>query len=325
MKIKYFSLLFLCLLLLYACSKDQDLQVDTPSFNVAGYTVEDIIDTLGNPVKQVTFNMEGNADVISFYSGEIFHEYAYKDGHILPTDALNMSFEYFAALGTGTVIRENQLSVQISTDFNGEMTDEGIGSASWTDITERFSLQQVKDITERTATSADISDLTDVGTPFYIAFKYVTPPQTTTERYSTWDLFSFSVSQETALGSTLLFSQSDSPVPLYFKGPNDADDPGRSARSVSNSSRIRFRGNILAKNLPLHAEVWAITPPLVKGDDIDLGPDRPASIKSRIDPVLTAFTYNYTEPGTYKVAFIASNVTTKGEKKIVKELEIVVP
>lgn len=322
MKTKYFSLLFPCLLLLFACDKDRDLKVENPSFNVSGYTIKDGIDSLGNPVKQVIFNMEGNADVISFYSGEVFREYAYKDGHIIATDALNMSFEYMASVGAGTNPDWQQLSVQATTNFDGTVTAQGEG---WTDITERFSLPSAQDVTARTTTSADISDLIVPGQPLYIAFKYNTPSRTVSSAYTTWDIFDFKVSQETVLGSTALVSQTEAAFPLYHYGPDDATTPGRSARTVSQTSRLRFRANILAANLPLEAGVWAISSPIVVGDDVDLGPDRPISIKNRIDPVLTTYTYNYPESGTYKVAFVASNVTTKGDAKVVKELEVVIP
>jgi len=324
MKTKYFLLIFSGLLLLCACNKDKDLLVKTPSFDVTGYTIQDGIDSLGNPVKQVVFNMEGNADVISFYSGEVFHEYIYKDGHIIGTDAVKVSFAYEATVNHASTPPEwEQLSVQAATSFNGTVTAEGEG---WTDITARFSLLRAQDMTGRVETSADISDLAVPGQPLYIAFKYITPAgRPVSNAYTTWDIFNFKVSQETLLGSAAVVDQTIAALPLYLFGPNDADDPARAARSVSTTARLRFRANIVAANWPLEAGAWAVAPPIVVEDEIDLGPDRPQSIKNRIDPVLTSYTYIYNEPGTYKVAFVASNVTTKGEAKVVKELEVVVP
>ena len=286
MKTKNYFLLLFSLLLLIACTEDE-LSVNSPSFNVVDYVIVDGIDTLGNPVKKVIFNLEGNADVISFYSGETFHQYEYKDGRIVATDALNMSFEYFAALGTGTIIREDQLSVVVSTDFNGELTEEAVENANWTDITERFSLLQVKDITAQTATSADISDLATIGEPLYVAFRYITPPQTTDLRYCTWDIFDFNISQESILGNTSVVSQREAALPLVTLGVDDADTPGRAPRSVSTTSRLRFRGNILAANLEFESQAWAISPAIDMADDVDLGPDEAINIKTVRDPDLT--------------------------------------
>lgn len=319
---KSFSLILSCLLLLFGCNKDSDLQVGTPSFNVIDYTLRDGIDSLGNPVQQVVFNLEGNADIISFYSGEVFHEYTYKDGHVIDVDALNMSFEYIAAVGAGTDPDWDQLSVHATNSFDGTVTEAGEG---WTDITARFAIPKAHDATSRTTTDADISDLLVTGQPLYIAFKYITPPRTVSAAYTTWDIHEFKVNAETTLGVETVVNQRDAALPLYHFGPDDADTEGRAARTVTTPTRLRFRANILAANMPFMAGVWAVSPPIVLEKEIDLGPDRPIGVKSRIDPVLKEYVYVYDEPGTYKVAFVASNVTTKGEASVVKELEIIVP
>lgn len=322
MKTKCFSLIFLGLLLLLGCNKDSDMLVEAPSFDVIDYTLRDGIDSLGNPVKQIVFNLEGNADIISFFSGEVFHEHAYKDGHVIKVDELNMSFEYMASVGAGTDPEWDQLSVHATTSFDGTVTEEGEG---WTDITERFELPKAMDVTARTTTRASISDLVVPGQPLYIAFKYVTPARTVSAAYTTWDIHEFKVEAETSLGPYIMVNQRDVALPLYHFGPDDGSIPDRSARSVSTATRLRFRANILADHMPFTAGVWAVAPPIMMGDEIDFGPDRPIGVKSRIDPALREYAYVYEEPGTYKVAFVASNVTTKGEAKVVRELEVVVP
>ncbi len=323
---KYFSLTFPCLLLLFACNKDGDLQVDRPSFDVTGYTIKDGIDSLGNPIKQIVFDMGGNADVISFYSGEAFREYTYKDGRIIGVDAVKASFDYVAAMGAGTNPDWKQLSIHTTTSFDGTVSESNDG---WTDITNRFSLPMAKDfVGSQMSTSADITDLMVPGQPLYFAFKYITPAgRTTSGAYTTWDIHNFKVEVETLLGVQAVVSQSEAAIPLYHFGPNDTDDPSRTPRSVSTSSRLRFRANIVAagKWQTDAAGDWGVAPPIIIEDEIDLGPDRPISIKSRIDPVLKEYAYVYNQPGTYKVAFVASNVTTKSEEKVIKELEIVVP
>src|SRR5690606_31691658 len=322
MKTKYFYPILSCLILLSSCNKDSDLMVETPSFDVIDYTLRDGIDSLGNPVKEVVFNLEGNADIISFYSGEVFKEYAYKDGRIIGVDALTMSFEYNTSVGAGTDPDWDQLSIHATNSFDGTVTAEGEG---WADITARFGIPKAHDVTARTTTSADISDLLVPGQPLYIAFKYNTPSRTVSSAYTTWDIHEFRVNAQTILGTETVVNQRDAALPLYHYGPDDATTPGRSARSVTSPTRLRFRANILPDNMPFAAGVWAVSPPIVLEKEIDLGPDRPTGIKSRIDPVLKEYAYVYDKPGTYKVAFVASNITTKGEAKVVKELNIIVP
>lgn len=322
MKTTYFSLIFPCLLLLGACNKDNDMMVEAPSFDVIDYEVRDGIDSLGNPVQQIVFNLEGNADIISFFSGEVLKEYAYKDGHVIDVDALTMSFEYIATLNSNPNPDWDQLSIHATHSFDGTVTEEGAG---WTDITARFALPKAHEATTRTTTSADISDLLVTGQPLYIAFKYITPPRGLGEGYTTWDIHDFRVNAQTVLGTEAVVNQRDAALPLYHFGPDDADTPGRAARTVSAATRLRFRANILEENIPFMAGVWAVAPPIVLGSEIDLGPDRPTPIKGRIDPVLKEYAYVYVQPGNYKVAFVATNVTTKGEASVVKELDIIVP
>src|SRR5690606_20562547 len=131
MKATYFYPILSCLLFLSGCNKDSDMMVETPSFDVIDYVVRDGIDSLGNPVQQIVFNLEGNADLISFYSGETFQEYAYKDGHIINVDALTVSFNYLASLNDGADPSwDEQLSVHAAYSFDGTVTEEGEG---WTD------------------------------------------------------------------------------------------------------------------------------------------------------------------------------------------------
>src|SRR5690606_1042450 len=173
-------------------------------------------------------------------------------------------------MGDGTDPTWKQLFVMATTNFDGTVTEEGEG---WIDITDRFNIPMAKDFTTRTLTSADISDLLVPGQPLYIAFKYITFPRTVSGAYTTWDIHEFKINVETMLGSETIVNQRNAALPLYHFGPDDASDPSRSARSVSSTSRLRFRANIVAANRPLTAGVWAVAPPIVVEDEIDLGPD----------------------------------------------------
>jgi len=314
--------LIICIILLGSCNTKKDLIVGTPDFNIKGYTVQDAQDNFGNPIKEVVFQFEGNADVISFFSGEPLKEYAYKDGRIIGIDAVNVSFEYVADMGDGTDPTWKQLFVMATTNFDGTVTEEGEG---WIDITDRFNIPMAKDFTTRTLTSADISDLLVPGQPLYIGFKYITYPRSASAAYTTWDIHEFKISVETLLGSEIIYNQRVAAFPLYHFGPDDASDPSRTPRSTSTTSRLRFRANVLAANRPFTAGDWAIAPPIVVDNEINLGPDRPVGIKNRIDPALSNYTYVYDKPGTYKATFVATNITSHSEASVVKEIEITIP
>lgn len=83
--------------------------------------------------------------------------------------------------------QENQLSILISSDFKGKYDLENINAAKWTDITNRFRLATHADNRVLVPSGdAKISDLIPKDKPFYIAFKYITKPQTTNGRYNLW-------------------------------------------------------------------------------------------------------------------------------------------
>ncbi len=74
--------------------------------------------------------------VISFYPGLLGNDYAYREGRVLDVKALLSSFS--TTLNNGT--QENQLSVLVSSDFNGTYDIANIRLATWTDITSHYVL-----------------------------------------------------------------------------------------------------------------------------------------------------------------------------------------
>jgi hypothetical protein len=124
---------------------------------------------------------------------------------------------------------------------------------------------------------------------------------------------------QTVLGATSLATLTTADWKLVNDGA--IVDPNRGA-VIESSGNIRLNGNHLNKEV--QTESWAISKGFLIGDT-DMGPDRAIGIKSVIDPQLTTFSFGYTTPGTYKVAFVAANVNYKGAQNIVRELEVVIP
>ncbi|MFA4868416.1 MAG: DUF5017 domain-containing protein [Pedobacter sp.] len=67
--------------------------------------------------------------------------------------------------------QKNNLSIVVSTDFNGDYSMEGINKATWTDITKMFELADSKEW--KKSGEADISALIASGKPFYVGLKYI--------------------------------------------------------------------------------------------------------------------------------------------------------
>ncbi|WP_129717432.1 DUF5017 domain-containing protein [Pedobacter sp. SYP-B3415] len=313
-------LYLLSLLLLFAAACDKSMDVSAPGFEVTGYSVKNAIDSAGNAVKSVTFTFSGNADVVSFYSGETLRDYAFKDGRIVKTKNVQMSFSSNCKLNSGTAALNNQLSVVASTNFSGQLTDEAVQAATWKDISDRFQLSPLV-TTDNFLPSgtADMSDLFEKGKPLYIAFKYVTPPQTTAIRHTQWRIRDYLLARTTDLGVNVLGSQSASPWNMYHKGPVE------SGRSSNTTTQIILRGNNSAANFSQPTEDWAVSPALQITEDTDNGPDRPFAIKNRIELPLTSYSFNYVKPGKYKAVFVATNVTSGQEVQVVKSIDLVIP
>jgi len=137
MKLNYISIIFFLSTLFVSCEKEGVVSI--PSFDVTGYDVTSTIDTAGNPVQQVTFNLSGDASIISYYSGIIGSEYSYREGRILEVSGLRSSFTSVAPTGA----QQNSLSIMASTDFNGIYDKENVQAATWIDITNRYALNSL--------------------------------------------------------------------------------------------------------------------------------------------------------------------------------------
>lgn len=272
------------------------------------------IDTAGNPVQQVTFNFSGDASIISYYSGLIGGEYAYREGRILEVSGLRSSFT-----SNVTGVQPNSLSIMASTDFSGIYDKANVQAATWTDITNRYTLNVLGASSSLHSGFVDISDLLVDGKPIYFAFRYICLPQAANGANATWRIRDFMMESETLLGTTALANHTTADWHVLDFDP--MDPPSRGARIESNGA-LRFNGNHITKEI--RTESWGITKAFTI-DKVDLGPDRPAAVKGSIDPQLSSFSFNYTKPGTYKAVFVGSNVTYEGQASVVREIEITVP
>jgi len=277
--------------------------------------VTSTIDTAGNPVQQVTFNFTGDASLISYYSGLIGGEYAYREGRILEVSGLRSSFTSVAPSGS----QQNSLSVMASTDFNGIYDKENVQAATWIDITNRYALNALGASSALHSGFVDISDLLVEGKPIYFAFRYICLPQAANGANTTWRIRDFMMESETILGITPLATQTTANWHVLDFDP--MDPPSRGARIESNGA-VRFNGNHITKEV--RTESWGITKAFTV-DEIDLGPDRPVAVKGTIDPQLSSSSFNYTKSGTYKAVFVATNATYQGQASVVREIEVIVP
>lgn len=134
--IKYIILLS-CAFLMSNCNNDL---YDSPK---GALTISSTTVTAGDPV---TFSWNGDGDHIVFYSGELKHEYKYKDRKRL-IGIPEVSFEYRNYKGKLDPMWERgNFKFYYSTDYTGENFE----SATWNDITDRFNIGEGKNSYQKT-------------------------------------------------------------------------------------------------------------------------------------------------------------------------------
>src|SRR5690606_21133017 len=352
MKFNYYNML-LVMLLMASCSKKMDVG-GAPDWTVG---TESSSYKVG---EEITFTFQGHADLISFCSGEDFNDYAFKDGRVVDVATGGVKLDFRSSVQNGE--QTDQLSVWASTDFNGGDDLASIKAATWTDITDRFTLGTSSTFIE--STTQDLSDLAVKGKPLYIAFKYLTKPQKDNGLSSTWYIESFALTSGIELGGAPLLLTDQ--VNAGFK--TVAEDPENTpVRTSISATRITMIGNIYKDPAdpmydpenpifdpenPIYdpeSDLYdpdAVRPEFVPYDpaspyndplrehwvvskgisltQVDLGPDWSNPIKGISNSKMEEFTYTYTEPGTYKAYFVASNTNIDDSKQIVREITITI-
>jgi len=304
------SFLFIAFLItLGSCQKDEGVPEIT-DFNVnTEYTEYKVRE-------KVVFNINGNADFISFYSGEIGKDYAHKDGRRIKIDSIKMSFNNAVISGSQSA----QLSVLLSTDFNGKYDDFlNVQSAIWKEITGDFTLSQNSFFIN--SGLVNITHFRLFDKPLYVAFKYLTKPQVTYGEGRSWRIEKFQLNAETEAG---IFPLSSGFINDGFRivDQNPSTAP---ARSNITASRITLQGNNYDAYNDPQTENWAISKAF-DVNNVDVGMSLSMPVKGIVEAARNTYEYTYTQPGIYIVTFVATNASIYDSKSIIRQIEIkVVP
>lgn len=260
----------------------------------------------------VTFAISGYADIISFYSGEAGKEYRYKDR----TESTDSKLKLNVTTQVVFASQKKNLSLLYSTNFNNVYTAEGLKSATWTDITDRFTLSaDVGSINgvQTASGDVDLSDLPVSGKPIYFAWKYVGQESTSAALGGrTWRVYVFNLFNQNAANQT---SSIASVTTAGWLGI-DVLNPANKWTIQTTAPALYF-----APNGTLSAsEDWAVSRALFPTAAM---PDLATGIKGYTDKI-NNYKYSYRTPGVYKVTFVARNASNLGLKEVVKELTVTV-
>lgn len=279
-----------------ACNKKE---VDATGFTV---TTDKEIYTAADTVR---FAFTGNPYYLTFYSGEPYHKYEYRD-RLTATGVPLLSFTSTIATGSQT----NTLKLLVSTDFSGVYDSTNVYNATWTDITSKAVLAGAADTKSG---NIDLSAFLNGDKPVYIAFKY-TGTAGTAQR--TWTIKTLAVDNVLAdstshevLGigeSTLGFKSVVMKVPSV-------------AWTIS-TTQLQIKGFTTNTNSVANTEGWVVSKPI---NLRKVFPDTGTPLKN-MTTSMSSLNYIYATPGTYTATFVAANINRYSEKSDVQEIPITV-
>lgn len=316
--ILYKIMVMACLFVMLGCDRNG---VDDVDFNV---TVQNpSLLRVGEPV---TFLFEGNAEYISFFSGESGNSYANRNRNSVELSALQMSCTIKQQYTDSEYRRKEIVRAYVSDDFGGDYTLEGIQKATWNKISGIEYNQIVVPLTEKSSTeevSSSISLIEYKDKSFYVAFQYFAPrredvPQTTGGgRYIVAprvDINPLSLLKTTVEGETVVWDNPSTDWAFQIVLENST---GTSNYKIDDSG-LSFQPLQGKEHTDKDVAVWMVSG-LIQPDKVD--PDCGLAIKSSA-AYLPSYSHVYSKPGTYEVTFVATNANLWNSDQITKQITI---
>ncbi|WP_207424638.1 DUF5017 domain-containing protein [Desertivirga brevis] len=284
-----------------ACTKEE---VSIPDFDVSvngtEYTTQD----------SVTFNFQGDADIVTFYSGERGKMYEFKN-RIEAVGKLELNMETQVLFGS----QANNLSVLVSTDFNNTYDSTNVKAATWTDITSRFTLSSAAagaSGARVVSSKVDVSDLAVQGKPMYFAYRYIGQPISPASQ-RTWRIYAFNLTN-TLPDNTVL-----SAATISTAGWLNVDFAHPTRWTIQATAPVLFYAPV--SGTITRSEDWAISKALYP---TTVNPDLGTAIKTFLDKPMRSFKYKFPSPGQYDVTFVANNANNQGQETKVKTIRLTI-
>ena len=295
----------------YALS-DPSLQVSAPAEVKAG--------------QRVTFTLSGEQDILSFWSGENGNDYTYRFKDRVGEGDMALNFKVTTASGVNGHPNPSSLPFSYSTDFSGEYSIEAMNAATWKDITSDFVWPDDVGVSNQDAGTYKMENMfPDAETPVYLRFYYHVNAFDATlnggagNGRTQWTVNALRIFSETPAGDVTAYNMYDQDWHLLLGDGCETIPSANLPALPTTSERLLFRSQFRPE-VDLHA--WAISGPIHKVGEMNLGRDKAMGIKSSSDPQLRSFTYIYNKPGNYHVAFVGVNASSEGHREVVRELDI---
>lgn len=280
-----FYILLLGVLLMSSC--DKELAVEkSPDLTVNTETQTQKVNL------PVVFKFTGDADIVSFFSGQESNDYAYREGKFIDVSGKGAEVSFTTNVSVAsTALQNNQLKVMASTNFNGKYDFASVKAATWTDVTNRFTINATT-VTPVSSGATDISDLfTDPAKPIYIAFQYVTRSQAANGLARQYQIQSFLAKSKAVPPADVtkpLNLADQATVGFTIVDENPVNAP---ARASVTSTRVTLQGNIykdLTRKDPA-SPIWDQNDPIFDPNNPIYVPGSPTFDPFAKRPVFVAF------------------------------------
>jgi hypothetical protein len=300
--------------------------VVNPDFSVKiddAQVVEKIGDTLiCKKTDNLKFKIQGNPDMLVFYSGQMGSEYKHRDRTEIDGSP-SMTFQTTLTFGT----QFTSLKVYLSSTFPGITRNEAEDRVNianmnyWQEITSQCNLPTTKNAPNNVTNTPKI-DLSEYkGKPLYIAFQVAGP----NGNESTWRIDNLKIinnynNKDIEVGTfkTIGFTAFDfyAETDPYLNNGNTTDKVNRrwNLTTVANNY---ITGGASNGSTTVINDDWAIS---TKIDLTKTFPDIGTAIKGFDNAPLEEFEFPYNVPGTYIITFVGSNTLYNQRKETIKEL-----
>lgn len=294
-----------------ACQKQK---VTAPEFDVT------TIKATYKVGEYVTFNMTGNPDYITFYSGETGARFMYNNRY---TAAGIPKLQFTSLRANGT--QAGSIQLMVSSDFAGiavdtAATNTNIANATWTDITSRATWSTGASVASG---AIDLSDF-PLDKPLFFAFKY---NGATGSVQNKWTITGLTVTNTLPDQSVYTIANLSSAAITNY-GVGTVISPGWVGYKIKNNfnwvissgTSLAITGATPAASATAVSEAWAITGGIsLNRIANDIGtPIKETS--GRLAP--SEYPFAFKEAGTKIVTFVAANTSIYGREETVKQLTL---
>ena len=320
MKNTFLISILLLILCITSCEKENvipELNVTVNSAQIDGMMHDTIVVGVNKPIE---FQLSGNPDIITFFSGEASHNYSNRN-RIKAEGTPKLDFNYNAKY----VKADSKVDVLVSTDFSGHYDSISIRTARWDSITPLDMKTYLNTDAPKAISTLDLARYS--GNPVFLAFRLII---TSATRFSqpSFSALLLRNYQSDGTASAVVDGFNAAGMSFVTLSENEAWKLNYGASTVGmtywkvNSNTLQISTAVF--NPPSNTdgkkhEIWAISKVLYLDSTM---PDTGVSAKNLFEPV-SNYKYTYTKAGVYTVTFVAShNDRTGVVGSIVKELII---